>query len=239
MTSRYLRFRAEQVRTTPEAPVLRAATACSRSRMSQSQRSASVRGMLLAIFSMLACGWNCGGLVSETVSYARLEKSKRTHAVAFQVGHCKCGGEVFSYRCLPASCWSCYDPDVSVLWYGSSRSSNCRACGCGIRNWHRSWRGDMIRRHDWRLFVVKHAYSRWSVGGRKSLPRDSRVRYKKRVQSVYEMCRLKQQEQWLVNAKRKTKMTRLRVRCMDDAYLFDLRETGTLVARFLGLGFST
>ena len=71
MTSRYLRLRAEQVTITPEGPPgdeapggARVARDCSRSRMSQSQRSASVRGWPAAIFWTLAAVWNWEGDVS-------------------------------------------------------------------------------------------------------------------------------------------------------------------------------
>ena len=80
-TSRYLRLRAEQVIITPEGGVavvvlgvgvvvvvvervvglvVRVRRACSRSRMSQSQRSASVRGWPLAIFWTFSGVWNWG-----------------------------------------------------------------------------------------------------------------------------------------------------------------------------------
>jgi hypothetical protein len=72
--SRYLRLRAEQVRMTlwgASAVVFsvgcrRVAIAVSRSRISQSQRSASVRGSPRAILAMLEGVWYCGlvGLVS-------------------------------------------------------------------------------------------------------------------------------------------------------------------------------
>ena len=60
MTSRYLRFSAEQVRTTPCEPEDRRWRDSSRNAVSQSQRSASVSGMPLDIFSTLDLGWNCG-----------------------------------------------------------------------------------------------------------------------------------------------------------------------------------
>lgn len=67
MTSRYLRLRAEQVTMTPvevgvDEVVESLERASSRSRMSQSHLSASVRGMLLPIFSTLAGGWYCRGV---------------------------------------------------------------------------------------------------------------------------------------------------------------------------------
>ncbi len=58
MTSRYLRFSAEHVTTTPSWPAT-CRSDSSRRAVSQSQRSASVRGMPALIFSMLAGGWNC------------------------------------------------------------------------------------------------------------------------------------------------------------------------------------
>lgn len=74
MTSRYLSLRAEQDMITPvggddvpsvvdvsvsfEGGFVRMSMAASRRDMSQSQRSASVSGMPLAIFSLLDCGWN-------------------------------------------------------------------------------------------------------------------------------------------------------------------------------------
>lgn len=66
MTSRYFRLRAEQVSTTPCEPDDRRLNDSSRRRVSQSQRSASVRGMPFDIFSILAGGWNCGVLASIT-----------------------------------------------------------------------------------------------------------------------------------------------------------------------------
>lgn len=67
--SRYLRLRAEQVRITPVGGEVvgvvvvdggeRVAVAVSRRRISQSQRSASVRGSPRAILAMLVGVWYC------------------------------------------------------------------------------------------------------------------------------------------------------------------------------------
>lgn len=71
--SRYLRLRAEQVRRTLWGRVVllvvvvegwrRVVIAVSRSKISQSQRSASVRGSPRAILAMLVGVWYCLGLV--------------------------------------------------------------------------------------------------------------------------------------------------------------------------------
>ena len=58
MTSRYLRFSAEQVSTTPREPFESRLNDSSRNAVSQSQRSASVSGMPWDILSILARGWN-------------------------------------------------------------------------------------------------------------------------------------------------------------------------------------
>lgn len=57
-----MRFKAEQARTTPggEGDDERAARECWRRAISQSQRSASVRGWPAAILAMLDGGWNWG-----------------------------------------------------------------------------------------------------------------------------------------------------------------------------------
>jgi hypothetical protein len=56
ITSRYLRFRAEQVRTTPWAPAWILPMDSSHRRVNQSKRSASLRGIPLAILSILDPG---------------------------------------------------------------------------------------------------------------------------------------------------------------------------------------
>lgn len=59
MTSRYLRLSAEQVTITPEADSVESVLSeDSRRRISQSHRSASVKGWPFAIFSTFSCVWN-------------------------------------------------------------------------------------------------------------------------------------------------------------------------------------
>src|SRR2546421_12971276 len=106
MTSRYLCLRAEHV-TMTELDDRRHLIASSRRVMSQSQRSASARGMFFAIFSLFEAErhWR-------DVSHLRRLRERGAYIVSFHIGQGKLLREVLCNRGLAAPGGAGDDPDV-------------------------------------------------------------------------------------------------------------------------------
>lgn len=132
MTSRYFFLRAEQATTTPDgadggagaawvvAFVVcededdeeggeRRVVAALRREMSQSQRSASVRGVPVDILALLEAGWNCRYFIS---FFMYTSPGRGAYIITLEKRHAEFLLQVPPNGALPASCWPRDDPDM-------------------------------------------------------------------------------------------------------------------------------
>ena len=125
MTSRYLRFKAEHVTTTPSWALVaddpegdRRAAAASRSAISQSQRSMSVRGISCAIFCLFVSewyyGWKRGQPPAEHGTPTATGLATATYIIAFDIWNRKLLSQKLGHRGFTTPCRTGDDPHVTL-----------------------------------------------------------------------------------------------------------------------------